>query len=259
MTSFAYDVTGASGSHTWRDPDGPIRGLPPIRYLEQAAHRVQRDSRLYRALWRERGITLRTAEMFSIGYDPDQRAWVLPIFDGRGFVCNVTWRPRRGATMRYGREDISHPMRIGGRRAERGLLPLYPRVPYTGPLLLVAGEWDALACLQHGIPAVTGLSGKLWHDAWNPAIEGRRIAVMYDVGEEAAANNTVRQLRDAGAARSWAVYLGLPNYGDDPEIWFRSKKNGGYGRDRNGLLELIRLAKMRQLGEDERAARLAHA
>ena len=83
--------------------------------------------------------------------------------------------------------------------------------------LLCAGEWDALAALQHGLPALTGLAGCRWHPAWDSHAVGKAIAVAYDVGEEAAATRTVAQLMKAGAAEAWSVplvRLGLGDGGD---------------------------------------------
>jgi hypothetical protein len=247
MTLVTYDVSdlGMSGSHGWVDPDRPPGPLPTIQYMETCIARVQTDPTLHRALRHERGLYRKIASRFAIGYDPERRAWVLPVLNPDGFLVNVIWRPHRGETMRWKGHEVSKPRRIAGRTAARGLLSLYPYTPQkaNSALLLVGGEWDALAGRMHRLPAITGLLGCRWHTAWDSTVVGRRVAVCYDVGEEHEAEVTAHRLLKAGARHAWPVYLPLPTNGDDLELWFRPRQHGGYGRGRPELLELIREAR----------------
>jgi hypothetical protein len=243
MTLVTYDVSGVSGSHTWTDRKGPPEPLPTREYIDACIDRVQEDRLLQLALRHERGLNRKAASRYGIGYDPDKLAWVLPIIDADGFLVNVTWRPHRGEEMIWKGKRRDRPIRIAGRKAHMGMLPLYPFVPQQGPILLAGGEWDALACNFHRLPAVCGLLGCHWHSAWNRAVEGRRVAVCLDVGEEEAAERIVLKLREAGARKAWVVPLPLPNYGDDLEAWFRPRQHGGYGKGRAELIELIREAR----------------
>jgi hypothetical protein len=100
----------------------------------------------------------------------------------------------------------------------------------------VAGEFDALAALQNGLPAVTGLCGCRWHEAWDKYAVGKKIAVLYDRGEEQAAARTVARLQPANEA--WAVtWPSNKPIGFDVCDWFLS------GRTRDELVQLIKEAK----------------
>lgn len=143
---------------------------------------------------------------------------MLPVRNNCGALVNVTWRPERGRTMRWRGEDVDRPKRVPGRRVENGGLPLWPRVPSGSAWLLVAGEWDALAAIEVGLPAVTGLLGCHWAPGWNEHVPGRRIAVLFDVGEQFHAIQTKNTLLGAGAAAAWIVdpaRLGLTAHGAD--------------------------------------------
>lgn len=211
--------TGASGGRTWRERlDLLPQSLPTWQSLRQwsAAYTESRVAK--RALWRERRISGETGVEYGIGWDANRQAWVLPVWDEWGSLVNCTWRPRRGRAIRWNGKDIDHPMRIAGRRVENGCLPLWPHVPEGDVWLLCAGEWDALAALQHGLPALTGLAGCRWHPAWDSHAVGKAIAVAYDVGEEAAATRTVAQLMKAGAAEAWSVPLARLGLGDGGDL-----------------------------------------
>jgi hypothetical protein len=204
-----YDTEkGGSGTRAWGERrDLPPEEPPPSSYL-RAVCEARRSSRaVRRALWRERRISDHTADEFGIGWDADRGAWVLSAWEEWGSLVNVTWRPPRGKSMRWKGNDVDHPMRLAGRRAEDGHLPLWPHVPEGRTWLLTAGEWDALVAIQAGLPGVTGLLGCKWNAAWDRFVIGRRIAVVYDVGEELAAARTVERLRAAGAAEAWVVDL----------------------------------------------------
>lgn len=229
MTTIPYDLSGASysrsGWHTWQDDDGEPKPLRPRSYVEQTLAAAQTVERR-RALRRERGIALPS----DVGWDADRQAWFFLIRDGSGIPVNHEWRPVRGRTMRWYGEDVAHPVRVGGRKVENGCLPLYPRVPQGDTWLLVAGTWDVHAARQAGLAeALTGLSGCLWHPAWNDHALGKSIAVAYDQGEQDAAVTTVKRLHQAGCEAAWVVDLGLPEPGADIEQALRPKKYGGYG------------------------------
>ena len=155
-----YDTTtGGSGTWTWTEPASEPRPLPTEQWLRGCESALQGSRALRRALLAERGLSAATARRFGIGWDARREVWVLPVRDGSGVLRNVSYRPPRGS----GR----HPWRIAGRTAERGELPLYPAVPPGNAWVLCAGEWDALATIQAGLPGVTGLIGCRWHSAWN--------------------------------------------------------------------------------------------
>jgi hypothetical protein len=136
------------------------------------------------------------------------------------------------------RGGLAHrPMRLTARTAERGMLPLYPTIPPGNTWLLCAGEFDALAAIQAGLPAVTGLIGAKWHHTWDSHAVGKRIAVCYDVGEEEAAARTVDRLNGLfGVVEAWSVELTGPD-GYDLCDFFKE------GHTAEDLLKRIRKAK----------------
>jgi hypothetical protein len=174
-------------------------------------------------LLNERGLELDTIRLHQVGWDGE--AFTLPVFDSAGDPVNV----RR----RFWPERKPKITGLAGRPAT-----FYPShaLAGPGPLLLVAGEFDALLSQQNDIPGVSTTCGARLPEPLIPELQpdGRRIAVAYDVGEEAAAERTVAQLRTAGA-KAWVVRLGLPNEGDDLTDWFVK-----YGRSADKLLALIR-------------------
>lgn len=232
-----YDTTtGASGTHSWSELATEPAPLPTQAWLRRAGAAVQDNPDRLRQLLRERGLTGDTAAQFGVGWDGLAEAWTLPVYDARGKLVNCVWRPPRGGSMYWKGFRIGRPRRVTGRTAERGELPLWPRVPDRKAWLLVAGEWDCLAAIQAGLPAVTGLCGCRWLDAWNQDAIGRRIAVLYDRGEERAAALTVERLQFT--AEAWRVELPRADEaGFDVCDWFQS------GRTADELIKLIRRAR----------------
>ncbi len=157
----------------------------------------------------ERGLTLETIKRYRLGWDSDARALTLPVHDAAGQLVNLRRR-------RLGRGEPFRGLR--GRGSQ-----LYPDLP-PGGVLLVAGEFDALAARQHGADyVVTTTCGASLPDHLAPVLAGRSVAVAYDVGEEAAAERTVAKLHSFGC-ESWVVrleLLKLPDAGDLND-YFRS-------------------------------------
>jgi hypothetical protein len=113
---------------------------------------------------------------------------------------------------------------------------LYPALPRRADPILCAGFLDAPLGRQHGLPTVASTSGASLPTELVRRFEGRRVAVVYDVGEEEAAAKTVEHLRHAGAREAWTVDLaraGLED-GEDLTDWFRT-----YGRTAGELRELV--------------------
>jgi hypothetical protein len=235
-----YDLEGASGWHTWAEPTGDPPEPVPVEHIPGWLADALTPERL-RAIRRERWLTREAIDGY-VGWDRIREAWVLLVRDEAGSIVNITHRPPRGRwCYMNGGTYTRKPTRLRGRTAANGGLPLWPRVPAGDTWLLAAGEWDALAALQAGIPAVTGLLGCQWHAAWDRHVRGRRIAVAYDVGELDAARVTVDKLLAAGAADAWAADLGLPVSGDDVERALRPVRYGGYGWDADRFREICKL------------------
>lgn len=129
---------------------------------------------------------------------------------------------------------------LAGRTLENGGVTVYPALP-DGPLILVAGEFDALVLLSHGLPGIsvtTGAATRLRQE-WAWMVKDRRVVVIYDADprEQEQAVSRAAELRRAGAEDAWPVRLseaGLSG-GEDVTDWFVK-----YGRSRDALLRLIK-------------------
>jgi hypothetical protein len=174
-----------------------------------------------------RGLNKRVVERARLGYDG--RAVTIPIYD-------VRTRELVNLRRRY----WPNPPASGGKY--RGLAgrpaTVYPWLP-PGSLILVAGEFDALALLSNGLPGISVTTGAAtrWRQEWNWIAKGRRIAVIYDADprEQEQARDRAAELRRAGAD-AWLVRLtkaGLSN-GEDVTDWFVK-----HGRSADDLLRLI--------------------
>lgn len=188
------------GSARGRRREGPPAPLPNGGTIDGWHSRLLATREPLAYLIDGRGLSLETVGRHRIGWDG--RHLTFPIFGAGGDLLNLQRRlPVDGAAMRG-------LFRRGSQ--------LYPDVPRRGPLLLVAGELDALLGRQHGLRAVTTTCGARVPDALLPPLAGRTVAIAFDVGEEAAAETTAAKLRVAGS-EAWVVrlgLLGLPEKGD---------------------------------------------
>jgi hypothetical protein len=96
---------------------------------------------------------------------------------------------------------------------------------------------DALLGRQSGLPTVTSTAGAAVGRALFERFADRRVAVVFDAGEESRAERVARELTVANARSAWVVPLPLPEGGDVAD-WFVK-----YGRSRDELIELIREAR----------------
>jgi hypothetical protein len=205
----ARNESGRAGSSS-REP----ALLPSHAALAGWHSRLLSESRPLGYLLTDRGLSLEIIRRNALGWDGE--AFALPVADVRtGEIVNL--RRRRWP----------QPWPDGSRyRGLRGRgSALYPSVPTSGPLLLCAGEFDALVGRRHGLPAFTSTSGSgtRWRAEWNDRVVGRRVAVVFDADprEEAQAESRAAQLREAGAD-AWAVRLSRTGLGPKQDLtdWF---------------------------------------
>lgn len=158
----------------------------------------------------KRGLTVETIDLYELGYDLDKNAIVIPVWDENGELGNL----RRRFLAPDANPKITGLARPAG---------LYPDVPATGGLLLVAGEFDALIGRQMGLPTVTTTCGTTLPAHLAPRLAGRIVFAMYDVGESHAAKRTTAMLRALGsqAAVVHLALLGLPNKADLNDFFLR--------------------------------------
>lgn len=180
------------------------RPLPTPAQVKGWASRLGSSRAPLTWLRRERGLALEVVRRARIGWDGDNERLVFPMYAGGELVAAKSRRLEAGAQMRAW--------------AGRGRAwPLYPEPPEGGPVLLVAGELDALRGRTAGLPAssVTLGAGK-WRDEWTAELRDRRVVVCFDVGEQEAARQRVAELRASGirARRLDLRKLGLGEKGD---------------------------------------------
>ena len=204
-----YDV-GSSGSRNWSDRAPEPQPLPKLTPLAS-------EQRKY---LRSRGLRRATIGRYKLGADGPAIAF--PVFE-RGTLVNVVLhRPWYHVRYEAGR----------GRAA-----CLYPSPPAQSGAILVAGMFDVLVARQHGLAAISTTCGAAL--PWDLAARftGKRVALLYDAGEDRQADIALRTL-DAVGAEAWRVALPLPHGGDVAD-WFAK-----YGRTRRELYALIRAARL---------------
>jgi hypothetical protein len=156
----------------------------------------------FRYLTEQRGLTPQTLREYELGYDRAADAITFPVRDGGGLV-NVKRRFL---------DPAADPKTRGLARPAA----LYPDMPPERAVLLVACEIDALTGRQMDLPAITTTCGAL-PEHLAPALSGRLVYVMYDVGEELAAERTAAKLRDVGS-RAVVVRLALLGLGHKSDL-----------------------------------------
>jgi hypothetical protein len=192
---FLLDVPRAAG----REPER----LPSRAAIESWQARLLASNGPLRYLTKRRGLTVETLTAFGVGYDARRGELIFPAFVGDRVVYAYRRRPRDGAQM----------VAMSGRpRGEA----IYPDLPACGALALVGGELDALTGRQLGLRAVT-VSGCSLPDPALPHFATRIVYVMFDVGEERAADTAAGKLSDVGA-RARVVRLGLLGLPDKADL-----------------------------------------
>ena len=132
-----------------------------------------------------RCVSLREVQRNRIGWN--RKALTFPMFDGDGELTGFKTRlPKDDAKMNC----------PSGKRP----WPLYPAVERReGWVLIVGGEFDALAARSAGIPSSSvGLGADYWREEWTEELRGLRVVVALDNDEQRQARERVAALRAAG-------------------------------------------------------------
>lgn len=216
MVWVAYNCEGASGGRSWHPrTDLPPAPLPTQQALRDAQRALWRHARRRGYLTRTRGLTRAYIRRYELGYFG---GWVMPVRAESGELLTVvTHCPWLESG--HGRYKVPD----GSRAA------LYPTVPRGEAVVLVAGMFDALIGRQFGLPTVTTTCGALVPPELVEPFRDKRVAVVFDAGEQREAESVVGRL----PCEAWAVDLPLPEGGDVSD-WFVK-----YGRSRAELLQLI--------------------
>lgn len=182
----------------------------------------------------QRGLTIETIKRFELGWDKETDAITIPISDERHELHNVKRRYLAPA----------RDPKITGLRRPAELYPI--RVLEANPLTLVVaeGEFDCLLLNQHGIAAITSTAGTTWKREWDRHVFGRRVAVLYDAGDDSfeKAERRAGELLAAGARDAWPVDLSRAGFAPNEDVtdWFCK-----YGRSSVSLRRLISASRHR--------------
>ncbi|MFY9488063.1 MAG: hypothetical protein WAP35_05125 [Solirubrobacterales bacterium] len=195
----------------------------------------------------ERGISEEVVRQYRIGFArggdsprpyPDHAAFVIPVFSEHGETVTI----RRRFYLRVPKEDAgSRLVKVVGLPGHKAAL--FPGEPDIGPVILVAGEFDALCGRSNGLPTISTTCGASLPAELASRFRYRPVAVMFDAqeSEQEAADRVVDRLKIAGAD-AWRVDLrdrGMRD-GEDLTDWFVK-----YGRSERQLRNLIRASRRR--------------
>lgn len=170
--------------------------------------------------------------LFDTQFSGDDAPWRW-LTQERGISPIVLARQNVGLAMRGGRPVLTFPMyglihelvaykvrRPGSGRQMRSVggkgrvWPLYPWPAAVGkkPLLVCAGELDALCAISAGLDACSvTLGAGCWRERWTQLLLNRDVIVCFDNGEQKQAGQVWGELRRSGVkARNVHLYsLGL--------------------------------------------------
>lgn len=125
------------------------------------------------AIIERRGLEYETLARYRIGWDSNQNAYTIPIFNGSGGLVNIR------------RYQLDPP---GGRRKiwsvkGHGTPTLYPIEQLEeNEIIICEGEWDALMTIQNGFAAVTRTgAADVWKDSWNGLFDGKVVRLCHDM------------------------------------------------------------------------------
>lgn len=119
-----------------------------------------------------RGLGVQILQEYSVGYDAAAGAFTIPIRNASGQLVNIR---------RYQLDPPDGRRKIWSVRGH-GQPVLWPIDQLDSDYLVVCeGEWDALATIQAGIPAITRTaSAKTWDAKWSKLFAGKVVYVCHD-------------------------------------------------------------------------------
>lgn len=186
----SQEAGGAFGSSTRSRKSRPAEPLPSEATITGWHEGLKSNSERLNWFRTERGLTDETIAKYRIGWDPGTNRYTIPVYDDGGDLVNVS---------KYNRE-LEHKLMVMGRRS-RWLYSLPETAFYEDDdwLFICESELDCLTLRQHGFQAIAtpGASlGKKYLD-W---FRGKRVALVWDVGADQAAQDAAQRLREVKAA-----------------------------------------------------------
>lgn len=119
-----------------------------------------------------RGLTVDTLVRYQIGFDREASAFTIPIRNAVGNLVNIR---------RYQLDPPEGRRKIWSVKGH-GQPVLYPLEQLESDYIVICeGEWDALATIQAGIPAITRTAAaKTWDPKWSRLFSGKRVFLCHD-------------------------------------------------------------------------------
>jgi hypothetical protein len=147
-----------------------------------------------------RGIHQRILEQYRVGWDPTRGVYAIPVYDSSGTLV---------ALRRYNPRPAEGRRKMWGATGLNGA-NLYPLDQLENDaIVVVGGEWDALATIQQGIPAITRTAAEMvWKGSWTPLFEGKTVYLCHDMDDTGqAANRKVERAVGRVAAATRIIRL----------------------------------------------------
>lgn len=174
------------------------------------------SKRELRQLMFRRGLELPILKEYMIGWDAGSSAYTIPVFNAEGKLVNIR---------RYQLDPTDGRRKIWS-VAGHGSPDLYPIDQVENESLVICeGEWDALATIQAGFPAVTRTgAAKVWRSKWNHLFEGKDLFICHDMDSAGRQGNLLVSNELRPGARSLVVvdlpYEVTENHGKDlSDFW----------------------------------------
>jgi hypothetical protein len=146
-------------------------------------------------LCRRRSLRKATIRQWQIGWNPQAKAYTIPIRDENGIIQNVrnyVLDPKNGRRKIWSINGHGKPI----------LFPLEVLLDEnTDEVIVCEGEWDAILTNQNGFAAVTRTgSAKTWDMIWNRYFRNKTVFLMHDMDRDGQAANAKLLERLAGVA-----------------------------------------------------------
>jgi hypothetical protein len=166
------------------DSTGPTKPLPLKPQIDQWAAALAGPPLDYLTA---RGISRAVLAQHKVGLR--RGVLVFPMFDGLGRVAGIKYRkPKAGAQM----------LAPSGRGRDWPLYP-WPKAASRRPLVICAGELDALCALSHGVDTCSvTLGANYWAERWTLAVQRRRVVLVFDNNERVQARRVGKLLAARG-------------------------------------------------------------
>ncbi len=182
-------ATNGHGRHSRQTPDEKITAGMVSGWAAALQGNID-DSLDYMAGYR--GLLPDTLQKFEIGWDHDRTVYTIPVYNADGELVvlrRYNPRPKGDRRKMWGVRGMNYP-------------ELFP-INQLGadPIIICGGEWDALATIQAGFPAITRTAAeRVWNNDWSHLFFGKKVYLCHDADATGRqANRRVARMLDTVA------------------------------------------------------------